>query len=139
MLKKHENACKDHDYCFVKIPNKDNNILKYNHGEKSMKAPFIIYVDMESLLKEISICHINPNESSTTKIIKHTPSGCLLFTHCSIDNTKNRLDYYRGKNWMKIFCRDLKKHATKIINYEKKEMIELTNKENESYKNQKVC
>ena len=28
------------------------------------------------------------------------------------------------------FCKDLKKHATEIINYEKKEMIPLTNEEN---------
>ena len=26
-------------------------ILKYNHGEKSMKFPFIIYADLESLLE----------------------------------------------------------------------------------------
>ena len=32
--------------------NKDNNILEYNHGEKSMKVPFIIYADMESLLEK---------------------------------------------------------------------------------------
>ena len=25
-----------------------NKILKYNHGEKSMKVPFIIYDDLES-------------------------------------------------------------------------------------------
>ena len=29
---------------------KDNNIIKYNHGEKSMKVPFIIYADLEFLL-----------------------------------------------------------------------------------------
>ena len=28
----------------------DNKISKYNHGEKCMKVPFIIYADMESLL-----------------------------------------------------------------------------------------
>ena len=26
---------------------KDNNIIKYNHGEKSMKLPFLIYADLE--------------------------------------------------------------------------------------------
>ena len=41
-LKKHERVCYDHDYCYVEMPNEDNKILKYNHGEKSMKAPFII-------------------------------------------------------------------------------------------------
>ena len=37
---------------------------------------------------------------------------------------------------MKLFCKDLK--AMKIIIYEKKEMIPLTDKEKESYENQKV-
>ena len=45
-LKKHENICKDHDYCYVEIPDKDNNILKYNLGEKCMKVLFVIYVDI---------------------------------------------------------------------------------------------
>ena len=40
---------------------------------------------------------------------------------------------------MKIFCKDLKDQAMKIINYEKKEMIPLTDKEKESYENQKIC
>ena len=31
-LKKHYNACKNHDYCYVEMPKEDNNILKYNHG-----------------------------------------------------------------------------------------------------------
>ena len=67
MLKKHENVCTGNDYCYVEMPDKDNNILKYNHGENSMKLPFIIYADMESLLEKIITCHNIPNESSTTK------------------------------------------------------------------------
>ena len=69
----------------------------------------------------------------------HTPSSYSMFTHCSFDSTKNKLDCYRGKDCMERFCKNLKEHATKIINYEKKEMITLTNKENKSYENQKVC
>ena len=41
---------------------------------------------------------------------------------------------------MERFCKDLKKHASKIINYEEKEMIPpLTDEENKPYKKQKVC
>ena len=40
---------------------------------------------------------------------------------------------------MKMFCKDLKNQAKKIINYEKKEMIPLTEEEKESYENQKIC
>ena len=40
---------------------------------------------------------------------------------------------------MKSFCLGLKEHATKIIDYEKKEMIPLTKKEEKMHNNQKVC
>ena len=40
---------------------------------------------------------------------------------------------------MKMFCKDLKGQATRIINYEKKEMIPLTDKEKETHENQKFC
>ena len=36
----------------VEMPEEDNKILKYNQGEKSMKVSFIIYADLESLLKK---------------------------------------------------------------------------------------
>ena len=49
-LKKHERLCDNNDCCHVEIPTKDNNTLKYNYGEKSLKAPFTIYVDLECLL-----------------------------------------------------------------------------------------
>ena len=40
---------------------------------------------------------------------------------------------------MEIFCKDLRDQAMKIIIYEKKEEIILTNEEKESFENQKVC
>ena len=40
-LKKHEKVCNDHGYCYVEIPDVFNKILKYNHGEKSLKVPAI--------------------------------------------------------------------------------------------------
>ena len=39
------------------------------------------------------------------------------------------LNHDRGENCVKKVCSDLREHATKIINYEKKEMIPLTEKE----------
>ena len=121
------------------MPEEDNKILKYNHSEKSMKAPFTIYDDLESLLEKMSTCHNNPEKSSTTKINKHTPFVYSFFTHCSFDTTEKKLDCYRGENCMKNFCLDLKKHETNIINYEKKEIIPLTKKEEKMRNKQKVC
>ena len=111
-LKEYENVCKNHDYCYIETSNENNKISKYNHGEKSMKAPFIIYSDLEPLLeKKMSTCHNNPKESA---------SGYSLFTNCSFDGAKNKLDYYRRQDCTKKFCKDLKEHAAKKINFEKK-------------------
>ena len=51
-LKKHEKLCGKHDDMLMIMPKEDKKILKYNHGEKSLKAPFIIYADLECLLKK---------------------------------------------------------------------------------------
>ena len=85
----------------------------------------------------MSICYNNPEKSSSTKINKHTSSGYSLFTHSSVDTPKNKIDYYRGKNCVKNFCLDPKDHATKIINYEKKEMIPLTKNVEKMHNKQK--
>ena len=46
-LEKHHKVFKNDNYCYVEMPNEDNKI---SHGEMSMKVPFIIYADLESLL-----------------------------------------------------------------------------------------
>ena len=40
---------------------------------------------------------------------------------------------------MNKFCKDLRIHATKIINYEQKKMISLTTKEKIQCNKQKIC
>ena len=138
-LKNHKKVCENHDHCYVEVPEEYNKILKYNEGDKSMKFLFIVCADLESLLEKTNTCHNNPEKSSTTKMNKHASSGYSLFTHCSFDRRKNKLDHYRGKNCMKNIFLDLREHAIKIINYEKKEMIPLTKKEEKKHNKQEVC
>ena len=73
-LKEHERLCDNHDYCHVKIPAEDNNTLNYNHGEKSLKVPWVIYADFECLLVEQQSCQNNPNDSYTER--KAIPEAC---------------------------------------------------------------
>ena len=138
-LEAHKKICKNHDYCYVEMPTKNNNIIKYNHGEKYMKLPFVIYADLECLLEKMSTCIDDPNESSTTEINKHTSSGYSIFTHCSFDESKSKLNYYRKNNFMKKFSKDIRKHVTKIINYEKEKMIPLTTEEKIYHNKEKIC
>ena len=84
-------------------------------------------------------CQNDPKNSCTEKKAIHEPSGWTIFTNCSLDAAKNKLDYYRGINCIKVLCKKLKDHALKIINYEKTETIPLSEKENKSYQEQDVC
>ena len=48
------------------MPKQTEEILKYIHGEKSLKSPFAIYLDLECLLKKEQSCQNNPREKSYT-------------------------------------------------------------------------
>ena len=100
--------------------------------------PSTIYADLECLLEKMDTCENDPNKSSTTKINKDTSSGYSIFTNCSFDESKNKTSYYRGDDCMKKFCKDLREHSTKRINYEKKKMIALTTEEKVHSNKQKV-
>ena len=49
------------------MPDKDNKILKHDHGEKSLKAPFMTYADQKCLLKKMHSCQNNLEKSYTEK------------------------------------------------------------------------
>ena len=120
------------------MPNEHEKI-KYLPREKSLKVLFIIYADLECLLKKVQFCQNNPENSCTEKKVKHKSSGYAWCSICSFDETKNRRYFYRGKDCIEKFCKDLKELRTEMINFKKKEMIPLTNKEIKSYEKQKVC
>ena len=113
--------------------------IKYLSGEKPLKVLFIVYVDLESLLKKIQYCQNNPKNCYTEKKVKHKPSGYAWCSICLFGETKNKRYFYSGKDCIEKFCKDLKELGTEIINFEEKEMIPLTNKEIKSYEKQKVC
>ena len=75
----------------------DRNISKNRHGEKSLKAPFIIYADLECLLKQEQSCQNSPKKSYTERKSKYEPLGYSWGLICSFDATKNRRNIYRGK------------------------------------------
>ena len=136
-LKIHERICENHDYCHVEMSTKVNKTLKYNHGKKSFKAQFKIYPDLEYLLIKQQSCQNNPNKSYTERKAMHVPSGYGLCLISSFDSKENKHNFYRGEDCIKKFCSDLKEIITKIINYEEKKMVPLTDNEDKLYEEQK--
>ena len=92
-LKEHKEICNNHDSCCIEMPRWFEEILKCNPGEKSLKAPFAIYLDLEFLLKNLQYCQNNPEKSYTEKKARHEPSGLAMFTRCSFDKKEKKLNY----------------------------------------------
>ena len=66
-LKEHEEICNNHDSYRMDMPSLADETLKYNPGEKSLKAPFTIYIDLECLWKKEQSCQNNSEKSYTEK------------------------------------------------------------------------
>ena len=60
-LEKDYSVLKNHAYCYVEMPTEDSKTLKYNH---SMKVPFLIYADLESLREKKSTCHSSKRQGA---------------------------------------------------------------------------
>ena len=75
-LKRHGEKCNKHNDCHVEMPKEYEKTLKYNHGEKSLKASFVIYFDNEFFLLKINSSQNNPEEKRSKA---HTFRLCMFF------------------------------------------------------------
>lgn len=83
--KSHENVYKNHDYYHVKMPEEIKRISNYNL--KSIKIPFTIYADTESLLEKIQTCDNKPEKSITLKLKKYyLPVRQFCIVHLTVEN-----------------------------------------------------
>ena len=100
-LQSHKRVCGNKDFCNVIMSSEDAKILEFNQYQKSGKAPFIIYADLEYIIEKIKACKSSTENSSTKKVSKHIPSGFSMSTISSFRGTENKHDVYRGKDCMK--------------------------------------
>ena len=95
--------------------------------QKSDKVPFIIYADLESLIEKTDGCKNSPENSSTTKVGQHIPSGFSMFTISSFKSIEYKYDVYGGKDCMKKVCESLREHAVEMVKFKNKKIKLLTN------------
>ena len=102
------------------MPSENLKVLELNQYQKSDKAPFIIYGNLECIIGKINRFINKPENSSTTKVSKYIPSGFSMSIILSFKSTENKHDVYRGKDCQKKFCESSRDHAMKVINYKNK-------------------
>ena len=119
-LNSHKGVGENKDFCSVKMPFEDTKISEFNQYQKSDKASFIIYAHLKCIIEKINRCKNNPENSSTTKISEHIPSGFSISAISSTKSIENKHDIYRRKDCMKKFCEFFRELAMKVIHLRKR-------------------
>ena len=82
----------------IKMPDENNNILKFNGYNKQLPVPFVIYADFEAITEKIDSCQRNDNKSYTEAYQNHRDCGYGYKVVCCYDDkyTKEE-EIYRGE------------------------------------------
>ena len=122
----------------VKMPEKGNNILKYNNFHKQQQVPFVIYADFEAVTEKISGCQPNNNESYTNAYQTHTDCGFGYKVVCCYDDKYSQpLKIYRGEKAVYTFLEymlDEVKYCKKVMKKEFNKPLKMTKKDEEKFK-----
>ena len=124
------------------MPSEKDNILEFNQFMKSDKIPYIIYGDIESLIRKwIDGCVNNAENSSVTKIGwgwggGYIPCGDSVSAIWDFNNKESKNTLYRAEHCMKKFYESLREQMGNIIDLEIY-ILPLTNEELNSYQDAK--
>lgn len=59
--------------------------MKFQNLNRSMRVPFIVYADFESLIKPLDTCEPNPEIGYMKKYQEHKPSSFCYYIKCFDD------------------------------------------------------
>ena len=77
------------------MPFEGTEKLELNQYLKSDKLPFIIYADLECIIKKVDKYKVIPENSSTVKVSEYTPSDFSMPTISSLRSIENNHIVYR--------------------------------------------
>ena len=124
----------------MNLPKAGSNI-SFKDFNKSIKHPFVIYADYESILEKIDTVSPNPNKSYTNKYQKHTPCGFCYYIKSSVCDEYNKLELYRGEDASEEFVRRLEKDCIRLreIMFKTYKPKSLTKGEKKEFRKNSIC
>ena len=127
----------------IKMPDKNNNTLKFNNFHKQQPVPFVIYADFEAITEKISGCQPNNNKSFTEAYQKHTDCGFGYKVVCCYDDKYSQpLKIYRGEKAVYTFLEymlDEVKYCKKVIKKEFNKPLKMTKENEEEFQKAEEC
>ena len=127
----------------IKMPAKDNNILKFNNFHKQLPVPFVIYSDFEAITEKIHGCQPNDDKSYTEAYQRHTDCGFGYKVVCCYDDkcTKPLQIYRGGKSVYKFVEAMLEevKYCKKVMEKEFNKPLRMTKDDEEKFQKADKC
>ena len=126
----------------VKMPTKDNNILKFNNIHKQQAVPFVIYADFEAIIEKISGCKHNNDKSYTEAYQKHTDCGYGYKVVCCYDDKYTKpVQIYRGERAVYNFMEKMLevKYCKKIMKRFFNKPLKMTQDDEDKFKKATEC
>ena len=127
----------------VKMPDKSNNILKFNNFQKQQPVPFVIYADFEAIIEKIYGCQSNDNKSYTEAYQKHTDCGFGYKVVCCYDDKYSKdVRLFKGEKAVYKFMENMLKEVKYCKNIMKKEFnkpLQMTKKDEKEFQKADEC
>lgn len=104
-LRMHTIQCSIQNELQIQMPTFANNIIEFKNHRNQLKAPFIIYADLESILKKPDIKF---SESETTVAYQqHQTHSIGYFFKCMYDESQSYYRTKRGEHCIEWFVQEL--------------------------------
>ena len=127
----------------VKMPDKDNNILKFNNFHNQQPVPFVIYADFEAITEKIHGCQPNSNKSYTEAYQRHTDCGYgYKVVRCYDDKHTKPIQLYRGEKAVYKFIENMLeevKYCKKVMKKFFNKPLKMTKEDEEEFEKAKEC
>ena len=125
------------------MPDKNNNILKFNNFHKQQPVPFVIYADFEAIIEKISGCQPKDNDSYTESYQKHTDCGYGHKLVCCYDDKYSKdTRIYKGEKavykFLEAMLREVE-YCKRIIKKEFSKPLEMTKKDEKEFQKTDKC
>ena len=93
----------------IKMPDKNNNILRFENFHKQQQMPFVIYADFEAITEKVSGCKPNNDKSYTEAYQKHKDCGYGYKVVCFYDDQYTKpVQIYRGEKAVYKFMEEVR-------------------------------
>ena len=127
----------------IKMPQKDNNILKFNNFYKQQPVPFVIYADFEAITEKIHGCRQNNESSYTEAYQKHTDCGYGYKVVCCYDDKYTKpIQLYRGEKAVYKFMENILeevKYCKRVMKKYFNKPLRMTEENEQEFKKATTC